>query len=85
MGVAIPSLKLGWGHTYNNGPVAISGLLAGVAFASSSARPSPDGALIGAGLVLQKGGRVRVGFEYQGDLRRDFQSHTGSVKLTWKF
>jgi outer membrane autotransporter protein len=85
MGTVIPSLKVGWGHTYDNGPVEISGQLAGVAFASSSARPSADGALIGAGLILQQAGRLRVGFEYQGDLRKDFQSHTGSVKLTWKF
>jgi outer membrane autotransporter protein len=85
MGTALPSLKVGWGHTYDNGPVAISGQLAGVAFASSSARPSADGALISAGIVLQKAGRISFGLEYDGDLRKDFQSNTGSVKVTWKF
>jgi len=80
-----PGLKLGWGHTYDNGPVAVYGALAGVAFSSPATRPDPDGALVGASLSFRRPGRLSLGFEYQGDLRRDFQAHTGAVRLRVRF
>ena len=84
-GKLFPTLKLGWSHTYDNGPIAITGTLAGVTFASASARPAADAAAIGAGLTLQRSGQWKIGVEYQGDIRKDFQSHTGALKATFNF
>lgn len=81
----VPSVKVGWGHTYDNGPVAVYSTLAGVTFASLAARPAADGALVGASLAFRSRGRLSMGFEYSGDLRRDFQAHTGAVRVRWRF
>lgn len=80
-----PSLKVGWGHTYDNGPVAVYSTLAGVSFTSLAARPSADGALVGASLAFRSQGRVSMAFEYDGDLRHDFQAHTGAVRVKVRF
>jgi outer membrane autotransporter protein len=84
-GKILPTLKLGWTHDYTSGPIAITGTLAGVTFASASARPAADAAAIGAGLTLQRSGQWKIGVEYQGDIRKDFQSHTGALKATFNF
>jgi outer membrane autotransporter protein len=83
--VMTPSLKLGWGHTYDNGPVSVYSTLAGVTFASQAARPDADGALVGAALVFRRRDRLSFGLEYLGDLRGDFQAHTGAVRLRVRF
>jgi len=84
-GLVLPSVKLGWAHDYTSGPIPITGTLAGVTFASATARPAADGAAIGAGLVLKRGRQWKFEIEYQGDLRSNFQSHTGAIKATLKF
>jgi outer membrane autotransporter protein len=84
-GLVLPNVKLGWTHDYTSGPIPITGALAGVSFVSATARPAADGAAIGAGVVLQRSGQWKLGLEYQGDLRSDFQSHTGVIKATFKF
>ena len=56
-----------------------------VILASASARPAADAAAIGAGLTLQRSGQWKIGVEYQGDIRKDFQSHTGALKATFNF
>ena len=81
----LPTVKLGWTHDYTDGPIPITSTLGGVAFTSATARPSADGASVGVDLTFVRGDRVRLGLEYQGDLRGDFQSHTGAVKVSWKF
>ena len=81
----LPSLKLGWGHTYDNGPVTLYSSLAGVTFASPAGRPAPIRTPSAAGLVMRQAGRMSVGVEYQGDLRRNFQAHTAAVRLSVRF
>jgi outer membrane autotransporter protein len=74
VGQLLPSFKLGWTHVFTNSPITIDSTLAGVAFSSASARIAADGAAIGAGLTLQRAGRWKIGVEYHGDIRQDFQS-----------
>ncbi len=80
-----PSLKLGWTHSYVNGPIPLTAVLGGVTFTSTSARLARDGALVGAGLSFMRTDWMRIGAEYDGEFRSAFQSHTGTVKLTVNF
>ena len=84
-GQIAPSLKLGWTHNYVNGPIPLSAVLGGVTFTSASARGPRDGAIVGTGLVFTRGDRLRIGVQYDGELRKAFQSHSGTVKLTINF
>jgi outer membrane autotransporter protein len=84
-GKLFPSVKLGWLHDYTNGPIALTGNLAGIVFASSSARPSADGAALGVSLDLKHTDNFDLTVEYDGEFRKDFQSNTGVVKATFKF
>ena len=84
-GQVLPSFKLGWSHDYTNGPIPISGSMAGVIFASTTRRPDPDGAALGAGVDLRISKGLSIGVEYQGDVRSSFQSHTGALKANWRF
>jgi len=78
-----PVLKLGWVHTYTNGPIPLTAVLGGVAFTSTSARGARDGLTVGTGLSFMQTERFRIGVQYDGDLRRDFKSHSGTVKMTF--
>jgi len=78
-----PMLKLGWVHTYTNGPIPLTAVLGGVAFTSTAARGARDGLTVGAGLSFMQTERFRIGAQYEGDLRRDFKSHSGTVKMTF--
>ncbi|WP_294329817.1 hypothetical protein [uncultured Sphingomonas sp.] len=80
-----PSLKIGWTHSYKNSPIPLSAVLGGVAFTSTSTRGPRDGALIGAGVSFMRTDRLRIGVQYDGELRNAFQSHSGTVKLTVNF
>lgn len=80
-----PTLKLGWSHTYDNGPIPLTAVLGGVAFTSTAARGAADGAAVGVGLAFQSSDRFRIAVQYDGDLRRDFRSHSGTVKMTVNF
>ncbi|MET3826255.1 hypothetical protein ABIC16_001948 [Sphingomonas sp. PvP055] len=78
-----PMLKLGWVHTYTNGPIPLTAVLGGVAFTSTSARGARDGLTVGAGMSFMRTERFRIGLGYDGDLRRDFKSHAGTIKMTF--
>ena len=80
-----PAFKLGWVHNYVNGPIPLTAVLGGVAFTSTSARGARDGVTIGAGVTFQQNDRVRIGVQYDGEIRRAFQSHSASIKLTAAF
>ncbi|WP_448662040.1 hypothetical protein ACG3SL_15330 [Sphingomonas sp. CJ20] len=80
-----PTLKVGWVHNYVNGPIPLTAVLGGVAFTSTSARGARDGATVGAGLTFMQNDRMRIGVQYDGELRSAFQSHSASIKLTANF
>ncbi len=80
-----PSVKLGWIHNYVNGPVPLTAILGGVTFTSTSTRGPRDGAVLGAGLTFSRNDRLRIGVQYDGEIRDAFQSHSGTVKLTVNF
>ncbi len=80
-----PSVKLGWIHNYVNGPIPLTAILGGVTFTSASTRGPRDGAVLGAGLTFSRSDRLRIGVQYDGEIRDAFQSHSGTVKLTVNF
>ena len=78
-------MKLGWIHNYVNGPIPLTAILGGVTFTSASTRGPRDGAVLGAGLTFSRSDRLRIGVQYDGEIRDAFQSHSGTVKLTVNF
>jgi outer membrane autotransporter protein len=84
-GKLIPTLRLGWVHDYTDGPIPLTANLAGIVFTSTTARPAADGAVIGATLDLKRTDNFDLTIEYDGEIRKDFQSHTGLIKGTFKF
>ena len=85
LGKVTPSLKLGWLHDYGGSPASVTGALGGVTFVSPSSSIAENGLAIGAGIEIAKSDTLTLGFEYDGDLRSDYQSHTGSLKATIRF
>ncbi|EGY01373.1 outer membrane autotransporter [Nitrospirillum viridazoti Y2] len=85
LGALMPELRVAWVHDYLNGPVATTGVLAGVAFASTTAQVSADGVAIGVGATLRQGDSVSLRLEYSGEYRRDYQTHAGILRATWAF
>jgi uncharacterized protein with beta-barrel porin domain len=85
-GAVTPEVRLAWVHDYKQAPIASSGILGGtVAFTSSVAQPSADGARVNAIATLETAGDLTVKVEYEGEMRHDYQSHTGVLKATWGF
>ena len=83
-GKLYPDVSVGWAHDYTNGPIPITGSLAGVTFVEPSKRTSPDGLALAAGVNAQLRG-WSIGLDYQGELRSDFQSHTAAIKANFRF
>ncbi|WP_226016456.1 hypothetical protein [Novosphingobium sp. FKTRR1] len=84
-GQIAPNVKLAWAHNYSNGAIPIEAVLGGVTFSSESARTARNGAVLGAGLSFKASDRFMISAQYDGELRRDFKSHSGTVKLTVNF
>jgi uncharacterized protein with beta-barrel porin domain len=84
-GQLLPSFKLAWVHDYTHGPIPVTGVLGGVAFTSNSGRVSQDGASVSVNFTLKRSDSFELGLEYDGELRNDFQSHTGLIKALFKF
>jgi uncharacterized protein with beta-barrel porin domain len=85
IGRLLPDLKLAWVHDYLNGPVTTTSALGGVSFASTTGRVSADGVAIGLGATLAKGDGISLRLEYSGELRSDYQSHSGVLRANWAF
>ncbi|AJP71782.1 hypothetical protein TS85_08275 [Sphingomonas hengshuiensis] len=81
----LPSLKVGWVHNYTNGPIPLTAVLGGVAFTSTSSRGARDGASLGAGLSFLKDDRLQIGVQYDGEVRRAFQSHSATIRVKLNF
>ncbi|WP_044560685.1 autotransporter domain-containing protein, partial [Azospirillum sp. B4] len=85
LGTLVPEVRVAWTHDYLNGPVATTGVLAGVSFASGTAQVAADGLALGLGATLDQGDGLSLRLEYTGDLRRDYQSHAGVLRAVWAF
>ncbi len=72
-----PSIKVAWSHDYTDGPIPISGDLAGQTFANTSSRPNPNGAYVGVAVVLERSRALKVGLEYDGEVRRASRAIAG--------
>ncbi|WP_146002850.1 autotransporter outer membrane beta-barrel domain-containing protein [Telmatospirillum siberiense] len=84
-GLVKPELRLAWVHDYTQGPIAASGLIGGEAFTSTIARPSADGARINLAATLERSDELSLRAEYEGEIRPNYWSQTGAVKLIWAF
>lgn len=84
-GVLKPEVRLAWVHDYTDGPIASSGIMGGQAFAVSVPRTEADGVRIGLAAGFNGEGDVSFRAEYEGELRAQYQSHTGLVKAIWGF
>ncbi|TWB37282.1 autotransporter outer membrane beta-barrel domain-containing protein, partial [Nitrospirillum pindoramense] len=85
IGRLFPDLRVFWVHDYLNGPIATTGALAGVTFASTTGRPQADGLGLALGTTLEKSDGFKLRLEYTGELRRDYQSHGGMLRASWDF
>ena len=85
LGTMLPEARLSWTHDYIAGPIAATGQLAGAAFFSTTPRLAPDGARLNLAGTLLYSDRLTVRAEYQGDLRSNYQAHTGLVRASLAF
>ena len=85
LGEVTPSLKLGWLHDYGGAPASATGAMAGVAFVDPATSIAQNGLSVGAAIDIARSDTLTLGFEYDGDLRSDYQSHTASLKATIRF
>ena len=84
-GLVTPELKLAWTHDYINGAIPTSGLLAGTGFATSTQRISANGARVNLAATLAHHSGVQIRLAYEGDLRSNFQGHTGLLRASMPF
>ncbi len=84
-GLVTPELKLAWTHDYINGAIPTSGLLAGVGFATTTQRISANGARVNLAATLAHLSGVQIRLAYEGDLRSNFQGHTGLLRASMPF
>ncbi|MDR3663063.1 MAG: autotransporter domain-containing protein, partial [Mycobacterium sp.] len=85
LGKLEPDFRFAWVHDYINGPIATSSVMAGSTFTSTTGRTNPDGLALGVGATLQQSDEVSLRLEYDGELRSDYQSHTGVLRATFRF
>ncbi|MBB6252931.1 autotransporter outer membrane beta-barrel domain-containing protein, partial [Nitrospirillum iridis] len=85
LGRLFPDLRVFWVHDYLNGPIATTGNLAGVAFASTTGRPNADGLGLALGATVEQSDGFKLRLEYNGELRRDYQGHSGVLRASWDF
>ena len=84
-GVLVPEIRIAWVHDYEQGLMSTSGLIGGVDFTSGTVRPTVDGMLMNLAVGLQSSDEMTFRAEYEGEIRHDYQSHTGLLKATMGF
>ncbi len=84
-GLLKPEARLAWVHDYTSGPIATSAALGGQAITTSVPRTEADGVKIGLAASLSGDDAMSLRAEYEGELRAQYQSHTGLVKAIWGF
>jgi outer membrane autotransporter protein len=85
LGTILPEMRLSWTHDYIVGPIAATGQLAGATFFSTTSRLAPDGARLNLAGTLLYSDRLTVRAEYQGDLRSNYNAHTGMLRASLAF
>ncbi|MFD2233683.1 autotransporter outer membrane beta-barrel domain-containing protein [Phaeospirillum tilakii] len=85
LGRLTPEVRLAWLHDYTRAAVSTTASIAGSPMVVSTPRVSPDGALIGGAVTLDGTDSVSIRAEYTGELRPDYQGHTGVLKVLWGF
>ncbi|MEA1652220.1 hypothetical protein UAJ10_24810 [Nitrospirillum sp. BR 11164] len=85
VGLLSPDLRVAWVHDFKDGPIPTTGVLAGVAFASSTGRVNTDGLAVNLGATLQQSETFSLRLEYNGEYRHDYQSHGGVLRASWSF
>ncbi|MDR3435506.1 autotransporter domain-containing protein [Telmatospirillum sp.] len=78
-------VQLGWTHSYTTGMVSTSAELGGVGLVTRTNRPAADGARIAVGIGGDYVPGLSIRVEYQGDMRADYQSHTGLLRIRSEF
>jgi outer membrane autotransporter protein len=84
-GFVTPDVRVAWVHEYKEAGMATLANLGGVAYTSSTGRLGQDGVAVNAGLTLQPSQNFRIRAGYSGELRGNYQRHTGSLNLSWNF
>jgi uncharacterized protein with beta-barrel porin domain len=84
-GDIVPEIKAVWVHDLANGAIATPAQLGGVSFTTATPRAAQDGAQVTLAATLKEGNSVAVRAEYDGDIRSDYTSHSGLVKVEWNF
>lgn len=84
-GRLVPEIRLAWTHDYVQGPIASSGIIGGQIFSSTVSRTNPDGGKLNLALTLDGTDDFSLRAEYEGEVRPDYQSHTGLLKAAWEF
>ncbi|MEC4594947.1 autotransporter domain-containing protein, partial [Nitrospirillum amazonense] len=85
IGRLFPDLRVFWVHDYLNGPIATTGALAGVTFASTTGRPQADGLGLALGATVEQSDGFKLRLEYNGEFRHDYQGHSGVLRASWDF
>ncbi|KPF83418.1 hypothetical protein IP70_18875, partial [alpha proteobacterium AAP38] len=85
MGPTTIDLDAGWVHDYLKGPIATTGVLAGVTFSSTTERPAADGVIVRLGATVAHSDSVDFRIEYGGELRSKYLSNTVLVRTTFRF
>ncbi|MEA1675295.1 hypothetical protein [Nitrospirillum sp. BR 11163] len=85
VGLLSPDLRVAWVHDFKDAPIPTTGVLAGVAFASTTGRVNTDGLAVNLGATLQQSESFSLRLEYNGEYRHDYQSHGGVLRASWNF
>ncbi len=85
LGPTTLDLETAWVHDYLQGPIATTGVLAGVTFSSASERPAADGLAVRVGATVAHSDAVDLRVEYGGEWRQKFLSNTIMTRATIRF
>lgn len=80
-----PEVRLAWVHDYTQGPIAASGLIGGEGFISPVTRLSADGARMNLAATLERSDELTLRVEYEGEIRANYHSQTGVIRVNWAF
>jgi outer membrane autotransporter protein len=83
-----PEFRLAWGHEFGDTDRDVSATFAslgGPSFTVNGVEPDEDSALVGVGVNANMSNNMTLFLDYDGEFRSDFNSHTVSGGLRWKF
>lgn len=83
-GTVKPDLSASWLRDLTRSKLRTSGALGGVGFTTEAERPAADGLGLKAGLDLVHNATISFRGEYDSEIRRNYTSHAGLLKLRYK-